>query len=200
MWFLSFICSLLPDYYDYLSNGFFVSFSPPPSIGFFQDGRSPMSSGAESDDSSGPDSPSVVVMPIRSKALATQQQLTRASIMEPTGLQGLVMEKPQHHHANGNTSSNSATATGGGGPAVSIRMSGSGKAQANNSETASASAINLAGIVGTLSRLDGLVSDIPSGLYPPTAFQHIPPEIVMQLVEMGHLKVHSNEGKLGLGA
>lgn len=148
-----------------------------------------MSSGAESDDSSGPDSPSVV-MPLRTTtSAATQQQNTRSSIMEPNGLQGLVssMEK---QHANGN--SGSATSSGGGGGgAVSIRMS---KANANQQmgASASATALNLAGLV---SRLDGLVSDIPSGLYPASAFQHIPPELIMQLVEMGHLKFHSTEGE-----
>lgn len=152
-----------------------------------------MSSGAESDDSSGPDSPSVV-MPIRtSSAAATQQQhqQQRVSIMEPNGLQGLVVEKL----ANG--SSNNATATGG---AISVRMGGKGnsaaaaaQAQSSNNGTA---AINLAGLVGTLSRMDGLVGDLPSGLYPPSAFQHIRPEIVMQLVEMGHLKVHTTEGEI----
>lgn len=176
-------------------------FRPNFFLDSFQDGRSPMSSGAESDDSSGPDSPSVV-LPIRTASAATQQQLqqfTRSSVMEPNGLQGLVaqqQQEKQQQHANGNSNS----ATGG----VSIRMSNSksssqqqpGQTQATGS--AAAAAINLAGIVGTLSRLDGLVSDIPSGLYPPSAFQHIPPEIVMQLVEMGHLKFHSNEGKLSI--
>lgn len=172
-------------------------FRPNFSLDSFQDGRSPMSSGAESDDSSGPDSPSVV-LPIRTAATQQQlQQFTRSSVMEPNGLQGLVVQQQEkQQHANGNSNS----ATGG----VSIRMSNSksssqqqpGQTQATGSTAAAA--INLAGIVGTLSRLDGLVSDIPSGLYPPSAFQHIPPEIVMQLVEMGHLKFHSNEGKLSI--
>lgn len=110
-------------------------------------------------------------------------------MLEPNGLQGL--EK----HANGNNSSSGAAAAATGG--VSIRMSNNLKSSsAGGASTSSASAINLAGIVGTLSRLDGLISDIPSGLYPASAFQHIPPEIVLQLVEMGHLKFHSNEGKM----
>lgn len=150
-----------------------------------------MSSGAESDDScSGPDSPSVV-LPLQQQ----QQQLSRpggGGILEPNGLQGL--EK----HANGNSSSSGAVLTAAATGGVSIRMSNNLKpssAGGASSSSASASAINLAGIVGTLSRLDGLISDIPSGLYPASAFQHIPPEIVLQLVEMGHLKFHSNEGK-----
>lgn len=142
-----------------------------------------MSSGAESDDSSGPDSPSVV-LPLRTASVATQQlQLTRPSgssiMLEPNGLQGLGQEK----HANGNSSNTLGAATGG----VSIRMS--------NSKGISAGQLQQKQQQELLSRLDGLVSDIPSGLYPPSAFQHIPPEIVMQLVEMGHLKFHSNEGK-----
>lgn len=152
-----------------------------------------MSSGAESDDScSGPDSPSVV-LPLQQQ----QQQLSRpggggGGILEPNGLQGL--EK----HANGNSSSSGAVLTAAATGGVSIRMSNNlrpSSAGGASSSSASASAINLAGLVGTLSRLDGLISDIPSGLYPASAFQHIPPEIVLQLVEMGHLKFHSNEGK-----
>lgn len=146
-----------------------------------------MSSGAESDDSSGPDSPSVV-LPLRTASVATQQlQLTRPSgsssniiMMEPNGLQGLGQEK----HENGNSSNTLGAANGG----VSIRMS--------NSKGISAGQLQQKQQQELLSRLDGLVSDIPSGLYPQSAFQHIPPEIVMQLVEMGHLKFHSNEGKL----
>lgn len=153
---------------------------------FQEDGRSPISSGAESDDSSGPDSPSVV-MPLRTTmtAAATQQQkqLTRAGISE----------QQQQLHANGKSFANAFLAAGG----SSLRMSSSNhnsKASGGSSGQTGSGANNLAGLVGSLSRIDGLVSDIPSGLYPPSAFQHIPPEIVMQLVEMGHLKFQSNEG------
>lgn len=157
----------------------------------FQDGRSPLSSGAESDDSSGRDSPPPppsVAMPVRVAVQPQQQQLSR--LVEPNRLQGLVAAEK---HANGNGSaSGSGLATGSG--AVSIRLNSS-KSPSVSTAAAGASTSTMAGLVGTLSRLDGLISDLPSGMYPASAFQNIPPEIVMQLVEMGHLKFHSTEGE-----
>lgn len=198
-----------------------------------QDGRS-ISSGADSDDSSGPDSP----QPPSGSA-------TSHLIMEPEGLLGLsppsstTSSMPQRHlqppELNGAGTGGGSSGCGGGGggcPSTSGGTSSNTNINSNNninngklikSATANAAPTMIATSATVASPLGAGVSgggpgtavsataaaaggpgggggggggssNVNSVLYPAAALANLPHDVLLSLMQSGHLQLHSNEG------